>query len=269
MAREIGFSLAEAGYASEICGRFKPSAAALALLRDQMTPPVFVAALRDNGLDADAAWFLAHALPRRQAVWWASQCLRSAMKAPPPGDEAAMAACERWAVEPTEESRRTAERCARELEFATPPAVAAMAAFLSNGSISPADAPIVGPQPNLTADMAKTAVLTAAALAGPESGSLGRFLDTGTDLGRTIERWVEVAQALADEHAAESKDPERKRLKEAAIEEAGRSPAEISDKRMTEETDRALGPKRAAEEEKKKRLDAMAAERDKDEHKPA
>ena len=53
--------------------------------------------------------YLAWALPRREAVWWACQCVRAAV---PPAegsaDDAALQAAQRWASSATEDHRRAA-----------------------------------------------------------------------------------------------------------------------------------------------------------------
>ncbi len=258
MDRENGTCLDGEEYASGVCEKFKPSDAARALLKDQMSASAFLNALRDAGLWGDAIAFLAHGLGRRQAVWWASQCVRASLG--PTLDErneAAVSAAERWAVEPTEECRRAAEKIAEELKYETPAAIAAIAAFFSSGSVSLPDAPLVPPPPHLTGDMAKTAVLTAAALSADNVAASKKSVDLGMGLEKSAERWAEVAQAVADEHAGKGRDDESRRLKEAALEEAGKSPAETKDKRMAEEIERALGPKKAAEEEQKKRIEEL------------
>jgi hypothetical protein len=43
---------------------------AMGLLRPEIAPPDYVALLMSKKLYADAVRFVAHALPKREAVWW-------------------------------------------------------------------------------------------------------------------------------------------------------------------------------------------------------
>src|SRR5262245_44734732 len=85
-----------------------------------------------------AVRLLAEALPKREAVWWACQCVRHAG-----GPElatlavAALRAAEQWAADPSEDNRRAAYTAAQPVGFGTPAGCAALAAFLSGGSLGP------------------------------------------------------------------------------------------------------------------------------------
>src|SRR5947209_1538752 len=70
---------------------------AKALLRPQLTARQFLDELAGKGLFDQALTFLAHALPKRSAVWWAGQCVRQVLGAgAAPEAKAALAAAERW-----------------------------------------------------------------------------------------------------------------------------------------------------------------------------
>src|ERR1035438_5097774 len=70
---------------------------ALALLRPDLQPPDYITLLMDNRLFADAVRFLAHALPKREAVWWGWVCARrTAGDNPPPKIKGALDATEKW-----------------------------------------------------------------------------------------------------------------------------------------------------------------------------
>src|SRR5256714_2794081 len=95
------------------------------------SPRTFVVTLIEHGLYADAVRVLAHALPRREAVWWAWVCARKASGAEPtPQVKAALDATERWIVQPTDEYRREAHRLGEEADFGTAAGCAALAAFM-------------------------------------------------------------------------------------------------------------------------------------------
>jgi hypothetical protein len=102
------------------------------------------------------------ALPRREAVWWASKC--AAHTAPPQQPELHVRtreAAELWVRRQDDVTRRAAMDLARLAGFNTPEAWVAVAAFWSGESTSPVGQPIVPPAPHLTG----TAVAGAVALA--------------------------------------------------------------------------------------------------------
>src|ERR1035441_7160931 len=57
---------------------------AMALLRPELHPLDFVALLMEKTLYPDAVRFIAHALPKREAVWWGWVCARRAAGENPP-----------------------------------------------------------------------------------------------------------------------------------------------------------------------------------------
>jgi len=133
------------------------------------TQRVFVATLVERELFADAIAFLAHALPRREAVWWAWVCARKASgQKPTPKVQAALDATERWIVQPTEDHRRQAMQYGEIADFGTPAGCAALGAFFSSGSLSPADAPPVPPGEFMTAKAVAGSVTMAAVVTEPE-----------------------------------------------------------------------------------------------------
>ena len=61
---------------------------AMALMKPDYHPREYVALLSDKKLFPDAVRFLAHALPKREAVWWGwISARRSAGPSPPPLDQ--------------------------------------------------------------------------------------------------------------------------------------------------------------------------------------
>jgi hypothetical protein len=129
----------------------------------------FVATLVERELFNDAIAFLAHALPRREAVWWAWVCARKAAgPQPPPKIQAALDATERWIVQPTEDNRRQAMQFAQVAEFSNPAGCAALSAFFTGGSLSPAEAPPVPPGEFMTAKAVTGSVTMAAVANEPE-----------------------------------------------------------------------------------------------------
>jgi hypothetical protein len=132
------------------------------------TQRAFVALLMERGLYMDAVRFIAHALPRREAVWWAWVCARkSAGETPKPPIKAALDAAERWVVQPTEEHRRQALQFGEAADFGTAAGCAALGAFMSGGSLGPPQAPVVPPGEFMTAKAVSGAVILAAVLPEP------------------------------------------------------------------------------------------------------
>ena len=133
--------------AAELCAVSDLSDEARALLSDgAQSPRAFFGVLLEHELPGDAVRYLAHALPRREAVWWAWVCARkSAGAAPEAPIKAALDATEAWIVQPTEENRRKALKIGEAADFGTAAGCAALAAFMTSGSLAPPDAPIVPP----------------------------------------------------------------------------------------------------------------------------
>src|SRR5271166_5463294 len=65
--------------------------------------------LEDAGFVTEAAKLMAHALPKRECVWWACMCARHTTPPDlPEADAAAVTAAEEWVRKQTDESRRQA-----------------------------------------------------------------------------------------------------------------------------------------------------------------
>lgn len=170
--------------AAEAVAGLDLSAEAKALFAPNAPTSVYLKALIDAELFADAIRLLGMALPRREAVWWGCLAARGALPPEPaPADGAALEAAEAWVFRPTEENRRACYAPAEAMNFSTPCAYAAMAAFWSGGSLAPPDAAVVVPPGDgLTGTAAAAAVLLAAAAVPKEikarhRASLAQALD--------------------------------------------------------------------------------------------
>ena len=117
------------------------------LLTADLNATQYLDKLQEGGLYVDAARFLATALPKREAVWWACVCARSALgdETPEPKVTRALEAAEAWVYKPNEENRRPTEKLAEEATYEQPAAWAAIAAFWSGGSITAEGQPVVQP----------------------------------------------------------------------------------------------------------------------------
>ena len=177
----------DAGSLSEILPRVAPSPPAAACLHGVTATEAALERLAASGFEAEAARLAAHALRRREAVWWACQCaLHTAPLDLPPADRAAREAAEEWVRKQTDELRRRAMAQAQAGSFATPEAWAAVAAFWSGGSMAPPDQPVVPPAAHLTGTAVAGAVALAAVRGRPERqrARLSRFLDSAREIAR-------------------------------------------------------------------------------------
>jgi hypothetical protein len=126
--------------------------------------------LEQAGLLIEATRLVAHALPAREAVWWACACSRhTAPSGVNPAVETKLRdAAEEWVRHPTDEHRRAAMKQAETAGFGSPEAWAAVAAFWSGDSMAPPEAPKVPPQPHFTG-LAVAGSVALAAARGPAS----------------------------------------------------------------------------------------------------
>jgi hypothetical protein len=145
---------------------------AKAMLVDDMPIEQFIDLLASREQFLDALRVVAHSLAKRSAVQWTCACVREAAGEDLSKlDEAAVKAAEDWAAELGEERRRKAQSAAEATEHKTAAGWAAMAAFFSSGSLAPAPAPVVPPEPHLTAHAAAGAAMLAAVARQPEKAT--------------------------------------------------------------------------------------------------
>jgi hypothetical protein len=177
----------DSGDLAEILRRVAPSPPAVACLNGVVAPAAALERLAASGFEAEAARLAAHALPRREAVWWACQCAAHTAPADLPAtDRAARETAEEWVRRQTDELRRHAMAQAQAGSFATPEAWTAVAAFWSGGSMAPPDQPAVPPAAHLTGTAVAGAVALASVRGRPErrTARLTRFLDSAREIAR-------------------------------------------------------------------------------------
>src|SRR6266852_1244143 len=142
--------------------------------------------LEQAGLLIEATRLVAHALPAREAVWWACACSRHTAPsgANPAAETTVREAAEEWVRRPTDEHRRAAMKQAETAGFGSPEAWAAVAAFWSGDSMAPPEAPKVPPQPHFPGLAVAGAVALAAARgqATRRDARLKRFLVSAKDI---------------------------------------------------------------------------------------
>ncbi len=166
---------------------------ARALLRDGLAPADYLALLEARGFRADGVRFLASALPKREALWWACECLRPSAGAAP-AQAVALQAVERYVRQPTDSNRRAAFTAAEAAGMDTPAGCAGLAAFMSGGSLAPADLPPVPPPDHLTAVSVANAVVIAAVAPKPleAPANYARFLALGRAVAEGGSRWPDA-----------------------------------------------------------------------------
>ncbi len=189
-----GFKQVEPVYAKEVCQKVELDDGAKQLLLPTHTCRMFFELLVASELLTDAARFLAHAVPKREAVWWGACCVRtSAPDALKGSDGAAVAAAETWVLDPVEAVRRKAMAAAEATRYETAAGWAAAAAAWSGGSLAPPEFPDVPPGETLSAQAVVTTFKLAAVAGDPRRGreQMKAFLKQGSDIADGLQRWPE------------------------------------------------------------------------------
>src|SRR5580704_8099389 len=165
---------------------------AMGLMRPDLAPRDYIALLMSKKLYADAVRFLAHALPKRQAVWWGWISAKKAAGAdPPPKIKASLEATEKWIAQPDDESGRAAMAAAKEAKTTTAAGCAGMAAFFSGSSLGPAHVPPIPPGEFLTAKAVSGAVIYSAVGKDPVNAPdrFQNFVSQGVEVAVKIKLW--------------------------------------------------------------------------------
>lgn len=131
-------------------------------------PIAFLHGLMEGKTPEDAIGFCAYMLPRREAVWWACQCIRAGSAGLAPGEAQLLEAAEAWVKDPEEQNRQVALDAGMNAGGSGPAAWAALAAAWSGGSLLSEPNQPVPPPAYLTAQAVRAAVLTALATAAPK-----------------------------------------------------------------------------------------------------
>ncbi len=138
----------------------------IARLAETASPAQFLSRLVNGGSYLQAIQYLAHALPKEDAVHWACLCAREAAKRgarPKPEEEDALRAAEDWAAQPDDSLARIALKAAQYTDMSGAGSLAAAAAFFSARSIATPPAAPVAPPEHMTGVMVAAAVLMATA----------------------------------------------------------------------------------------------------------
>ncbi|MFD2178661.1 DUF6931 family protein [Veronia pacifica] len=169
--------------AKDVFELYQPDKAFAEFATDTMTPSEFIETTTQLARFSDVILYLAHALPVREAVWWAACC--SASLNHWSDDEAnAIRAAKAWVHTPDETSRRHAEKMAEQAGLESGAGWAAMAAFWSGGSITKPGEPAVPPAQYLYAQAVAGSISLTATL--PKEGDAQKryqtFIERGGDI---------------------------------------------------------------------------------------
>jgi hypothetical protein len=155
--------------AAEVCRLFELEENASALLTEEQTPAQFLQTLIEGEHFADAAHFMACALPKREAVWLACLAAHTTLvEAPTEAAKNALQTAEAWVKNPSQESCQPNQEAAEGAGFGTAAGLAAAAAFWSGESLLSPDMTAVPPPIELTGQAVWAAITLAALTVEPE-----------------------------------------------------------------------------------------------------
>ena len=175
--------------AAEVCRRYEPDEEAMSSLQEGIGPTPFLDALAERGLWSEAIKFLSQALPKRDAITWASQCVRDGSKSDlPPRSVAALDAVDAWLKDSTDDHRRAAQAAAEQAGAGTPAGCVAFGVFFSGGSLGPKTLEhAIPPADELTGKALAGALMLAAVASEPENAPvrLQAFVEQGLQMARS------------------------------------------------------------------------------------
>ncbi|MGE3808548.1 MAG: hypothetical protein AB7K24_28110 [Gemmataceae bacterium] len=165
-------------------------------LRPGLTVRAYFHELMQHENYADARRVLAHALPKRRALWWGLLCAWEAVRpCPPENVQEVLRAVARFVMEPGEEKRRQVEAISKLVRFESMANQLAQAAFLSTGSMTAPDLPEVFPQPFLTGRLVGVTVYLSSVLREPAryQQRLKEYIAVGLEVARVDQPWRVLA----------------------------------------------------------------------------
>ncbi|MGD1924301.1 MAG: hypothetical protein ACFB03_08930 [Paracoccaceae bacterium] len=155
MAQRIRFTTA-----AQVSEAFPAIVEDLGELPDDVAPVDYVQQLVDAEDITTALFFMALALPKRDAVWWGCLALRGTAGSDPLTAEGLRLA-EAWCRQPEEEERRAAGAFAEENYFEGAGPWIAFSAFTTSGSMAPAGLQAVPPSPEVSGKAVAMAIMLA------------------------------------------------------------------------------------------------------------
>jgi hypothetical protein len=157
---------------AELVAAAKLGKEAQALLTPELSHRAFLQKLVEAEQHQDAVRYIAHALPKREGVWWAwVTAKRAAGAEPPPAIKDSLDATEKWIAQPTDPHRRIAFEKAEAADLGTPAGCTGAAAFFAGDSMAPPNVPAVPPGEWDTAKAIAGAVMMAVVEKEPEKAA--------------------------------------------------------------------------------------------------
>lgn len=146
---------------------------------DEEPPLAYARRLLGSPRPLSAIAFLAHLLPRREAVWWARQCVGAILG--PGAEDAALRAAEAWVRAPEEENRRAALAAGGAADQTLPTTWLALAAAWSGGSMCAPDVKPLAAPPAACAQAANAAIILAVTQTDP--GAIRAWIEACVEAG--------------------------------------------------------------------------------------
>ena len=168
-----------------LCQTIELNETAKVLLQACPTSVDYIQQLVDKKLYTDAVKVLAHALPKREATWWACLCARKTLTDTLLATESkAIELAEAWVYKPSEENRKLLIPLVETAHFKSAASWAAVAAFWSGSNISLTPEVTIPATEGLTAKAVIGAIITAAVSDKPENiaSNYQFFLKQGIDI---------------------------------------------------------------------------------------
>ncbi|MDD3444480.1 MAG: hypothetical protein PHS60_03665 [Zavarzinia sp.] len=185
VASEATLAKIAAMRSADVARRYQPSATVFEALKGAPAADGALRTLLKGTGTAPAIELLAHALPRREAVWWAATCVRDTLPEPAPGPESRLIeASEAWVRKPSDDARRAAYAIANQAGMDTAGGLVAMAVFFAGDSLAPAGQQAVPPPGHLVGAMVINALRLAATRTAPEHAEerFRNYLEIGLDI---------------------------------------------------------------------------------------
>jgi hypothetical protein len=142
----------------------------------------YLGKLLAGGRLADAVAFVAHVLPRRELVWWASKCIRLEGKAFTLSEEPMIEAAERWVRDPNDHLRKEALKLGDAGDAMRAATWIARAAGWSGGVLFQAGDDKIMCQAHMSPAAARAAVLLASAASTNPQAFLERSIQDAKSL---------------------------------------------------------------------------------------
>jgi hypothetical protein len=177
-------SRVKAQTAGELLQHFELSDESESVAAIEDAPMKAIKKLLDSESYHDAVTMLAHALPKREAVWWGCLAAKKAMDPAVELNVAAVSAAELWVRDPSENNRQAAKKLGELAKNKTAAGWSATAASWCTGNMVEGDEIAVPPPDCLYAHAVAACITMAAVEAGPEnmSASYQLFVRQGFDL---------------------------------------------------------------------------------------